>query len=416
MTSMPASSADSPPADRVDPTDLADHADHADRVDLADRADLTGLAFAPSVRVLRRSQREIQIERGDQAVIVRDLPEDLLAQLHRHGHTGRAGSSVGSGHDGRGTTKGPEIVLERRGAFDRTNAATDLSPADHPHADHGVSIHAETAKALRALAQAGFLSRTDTCVPPRQAEARFIALEPDAVALSDRFGSRAATVLQSRHHRSVRVHGTGRLAPLIAALLAAAGVGEVRVPDTADVSLHDVVPGGLLPADEGHRTAVAAADAVRRARAGTPAESVPGRVADLVIVTSGTPVALPLRAALLADRGPHLITGVCGSGATIGPLVVPGRTSCLHCADLHRSDRDPAWPVLAAQLSAETTQPAHSEVAVCALAAAVTAVQALAFLDGERPATADGTLEFRLPDWRLRRRQWSRHAQCPCAA
>jgi nicotinamidase-related amidase len=34
----------------------------------------------------------------------------------------------------------------------------------------------------------------------------------------------------------------------------------------------------------------------------------------------------------------------------VGPLVIPGVTSCLRCADLHRSDRDAAWPALAAQL------------------------------------------------------------------
>ena len=31
-------------------------------------------------------------------------------------------------------------------------------------------------------------------------------------------------------------------------------------------------------------------------------------------------------------------------------MVIPGETSCLRCADLHRCDRDAAWPVLAAQL------------------------------------------------------------------
>ena len=34
----------------------------------------------------------------------------------------------------------------------------------------------------------------------------------------------------------------------------------------------------------------------------------------------------------------------------VGPLVVPGVTSCLTCADLHRADRDSAWPAVAMQL------------------------------------------------------------------
>lgn len=34
----------------------------------------------------------------------------------------------------------------------------------------------------------------------------------------------------------------------------------------------------------------------------------------------------------------------------VGPVVGPGPGPCLHCLDLHRRDRDSAWPVLAAAL------------------------------------------------------------------
>jgi len=39
----------------------------------------------------------------------------------------------------------------------------------------------------------------------------------------------------------------------------------------------------------------------------------------------------------------------------------------------------------------------------------------LTFLDGGDPASIDGTLELRLPDWRLRRRSWPAHPDCDCA-
>ena len=48
--------------------------------------------------------------------------------------------------------------------------------------------------------------------------------------------------------------------------------------------------------------------------------------------------------------------------------------------------------------------------------AGVAALQALAFLDGGDPAVLDGTLELRLPDWRLRRRSWPPHPDCDCIA
>ena len=41
---------------------------------------------------------------------------------------------------------------------------------------------------------------------------------------------------------------------------------------------------------------------------------------------------------------PHLPVRVRDGTGLVGPLVIPGVTSCLGCADLHRSDRDAAWP------------------------------------------------------------------------
>ena len=47
---------------------------------------------------------------------------------------------------------------------------------------------------------------------------------------------------------------------------------------------------------------------------------------------------------------PHLPVRVRDGAGLVGPLVIPGVTSCLACADLHRTDRDAAWPAVAAQL------------------------------------------------------------------
>jgi hypothetical protein len=43
-------------------------------------------------------------------------------------------------------------------------------------------------------------------------------------------------------------------------------------------------------------------------------------------------------------------------------------------------------------------------------------LQALSFLDGEDPATIDGTLELYLPAWQVRRRSWPAHPNCPCGS
>jgi hypothetical protein len=48
---------------------------------------------------------------------------------------------------------------------------------------------------------------------------------------------------------------------------------------------------------------------------------------------------------------PHLPVGVYGDRAIVGPLVIPGETSCLRCAYLHTRDADPCWPGISVQLA-----------------------------------------------------------------
>jgi hypothetical protein len=82
---------------------------------------------------------------------------------------------------------------------------------------------------------------------------------------------------------------------------------------------------------------------------------------------------------------------------------------------LHRNDRDPAWSALAVQLAVGRRYGPAAAVAAATVVAGVAAQQALAFLDTGESACLDGTLELRLPDWRLRRRSWPVHPECVCA-
>jgi bacteriocin biosynthesis cyclodehydratase domain-containing protein len=133
-------------------------------------------------------------------------------------------------------------------------------------------------------------------------------------------------------------------------------------------------------------------------------------------VAGDGPVDDDLRIGLHARGTAHLAARVGADYGDIGPLVEPGRTSCLRCADLHRSDRDSAWGALAVQLSVPGRHPAPSDVALNAFVASVVALQALAFLDGASAATRFGTLELHLPGWKLRRRSWPPHPACDCGA
>ena len=113
---------------------------------------------------------------------------------------------------------------------------------------------------------------------------------------------------------------------------------------------------------------------------------------------------------------PHLVAAVRGQTGVVGPLVVPGLTSCLRCADLHRRDADPRWPALAAQLTAAEPPPSGATV-TCLLTAATAALQVLAYLDGTgAPGTLDATIELGPPDHAPRLRRWTAHPACGCGA
>ena len=275
-------------------------------------------------------------------------------------------------------------------------------------------LHGDTLELAEELHRAGFLTRpVHRRLPPQQFPTY---LSADLGALLGRYCDDAPEVMARRRRAAVAVHGTSRITSTLAATLAGAGVGQVQLVDGGEVTAADVCPGGLSHTDEGARFGVAGVAAIRRSSPDVVTAPLGnGRFADLVILTDPAPVDPSVRDSLHLDGLPHLSCAVHGSRAVIGPLVIPGRTSCLRCADLHRCDRDPAWPLIAVQLGAGRRRPI-SEVALCVAAAGVAAGQALSFLDGQRPETVGGTMEWQLPDWRLRRRSWPPHHECDCGA
>ena len=237
--------------------------------------------------------------------------------------------------------------------------------------------------------------------------------EADLGSLTLLHGGGAATALGRRSAARVTVLGAGRVGAPLAGLLAAAGVGGVDVRDEALVSPSDVGVGGLLPDDVGRRRGEAARDLLHRSWPRTDVGTQP--VPDLVVLApTGREVLEPV-APLHAQGVAHLLAHVRDDVGVVGPLVLPGATACLQCLDLARSDRDPDWPALATQLAGgqRTTPPCDGALALAVAAQA--ALQALTLIDGTVPATAGGTLELVLPDWRWRRRSWQPHGACGCA-
>jgi len=243
------------------------------------------------------------------------------------------------------------------------------------------------------------------------------ALEIDLAAGSAHSGRPAAELVRVRRSASVLVHGSGRVAVALAVALAAAGIGRVVVAAEGTVRASDVGT-GYLPSDVGRGRNDAARDALRRAAPGVRTEAAGARSSPHLVAVTDAVVPDPgLALDLVVRRRPHLAVYAHESVAVVGPLVSPGRSSCLRCVELRRADVDPAWPKLAAQLA--VTAP-NAGLACTQLAAALAAEQALAALAGpdagNRPPIWGATLELDPVRGVLHRRSWPIHPRCGCGA
>jgi hypothetical protein len=75
-----------------------------------------------------------------------------------------------------------------------------------------------------------------------------------------------------------------------------------------------------------------------------------------VILVQGAAAALQF-ARYLREDTPHLPIAFEPGRVSVGPLVIPGHTPCLSCRDADDTDRDPAWPLLHAQLIGQGAGP-----------------------------------------------------------
>jgi hypothetical protein len=123
-------------------------------------------------------------------------------------------------------------------------------------------------------------------------------------------------------------------------------------------------------------------------------------------------------AELLGSPCPYLSVTASEGIGVVGPLVRLRSTACLRCLDLTRADRDPAWPLVLAQLSSRYADPAACDPVLAAAVAAQAASVVTAFADGGplAHATINGTLELVAPGWQWRRRTWRPHPACCCGA
>ncbi|HEY2266351.1 MAG TPA: ThiF family adenylyltransferase [Streptosporangiaceae bacterium] len=278
--------------------------------------------------------------------------------------------------------------------------------------EYGIPVEA-TRVVLSLLADAGVLDDFPAALHrslPAQLRAR---LGPDLACASLAAGGSdgGEGTFARRRAAAVRVYGAGRVGACVATLLAASGVARVSCHDSGIAGYADLSPGGLSRDDVGVPRSAAAARAIRRAAPEARLTEDTTRQPDLAVLAG--PADPEEVAGLLRARVPHLAVHADEAIAVVGPLVIPGYSACLRCADLARAGRDSAWPLILAQAAGP---PRACDTVLAAGTAALAARQALTFLDqaGTIPATLNGTLELVLPDWQWHRRTWLPHPTCTC--
>jgi bacteriocin biosynthesis cyclodehydratase domain-containing protein len=155
-----------------------------------------------------------------------------------------------------------------------------------------------------------------------------------------------------------------------------------------------------------------------------PHAAAPTEPTDLVVLADYLVAEPRLLRELHAVKVAHLPVRTRDGKGLVGPLVIPGLTSCLTCADLHRSERDAAWPAVAAQLRGTVGTADRATVlatAAVALNQVDRVIRAVHHTSGgtpaaEPPPTLDTTLEFDVNSHTTVVRRWARHPHCPQCA
>lgn len=334
----------------------------------------------PGLEVLERGEGALQIGLEPRHAVVLDTLSPMLMDLVR-------------GLDGSRST-GTLVQLAR-------SQCTSDEEADKAADDLRL--------VLAGLAERGLIEETD-------APAHARSVRTDEPALWTLTRSRPRRTAAARWARStVLLQGGGRLAAALARILATAGVGHIDAHADGRVGPEDLGT-GFVDGDIGTPRRQAVTNLVKRTNSATKTGKVRGKQRpDLVVLTDTVVPAPELVNELMVERQPHLLVRVRDGNGIVGPLVHPGRSSCLRCADLTRTAHDPSWPRVANQLAGRLPR---TDLCSVTATAGVAGGQILRVLDPEEsvPPTWNGTIEIDAFGGTAAASGWAPHPSCPCGA
>ncbi|MFI5430740.1 hypothetical protein I7X09_02830 [Rhodococcus sp. P-2] len=203
------------------------------------------------------------------------------------------------------------------------------------------------------------------------------------------------------------------------AQLADSGFVHTARRNTATVRIHGVGP----LSDAVERALVTGGVSTRRSRGYRNTDVVRSWNEQLVVLADDVVTDPRLVSDLVRCGLPHLSVRIRDGNGVVGPLVLPGRSSCLRCADIIRSELDPHWLHLSAQLlgSAGHAESAMIHASVALALAEIDATLGALDLPGveDLPSAAtaaslSSTLEIALRPYRITTRRWPRQISCSC--
>jgi bacteriocin biosynthesis cyclodehydratase domain-containing protein len=324
------------------------------------------------------------------------------------------------------------LVIEGTGETDRCflyRLREGFEPADLEQVREECGLDSERALSL--------LDALGPVLLPEAGAERLSGLRADRLAPDSRHWSAVYSAdgegpLAARGRCVVQLIGLGRTGAALSAALAAAGVGTLLLEDPAVVAPADVGSGAYRITDIGLNRGQAIRRAVRQIDPTVSCHLMPGSTAEQgaegvfpralnLAVYVDRDVADPQVGAALMSRGhPHLSVLVREHDTLIGPLVVPGQTSCLECVQLHRADADPAWPDVVSLLAgkagtASADRSPFEEVSQSVAAAGLAARQTLLFIDGRnQPGSFSAVLKLDGVDGTVSRHVYPPHPSCGC--
>ena len=98
----------------------------------------------------------------------------------------------------------------------------------------------------------------------------------------------------------------------------------------------------------------------------------------------------------------------------VGPFVVPGRSGCLRCVDLARSELDPAWLTLLASAAAHPVAAPACDPLLAVLVGAWAAQEVAVWASGLRPQTWDCVSEVPQGIGAVGTESFGLHPRCGC--